>query len=375
MRNRGPVRTVRRAAAIGAVLILAPGLARAQRSTLARDAALAAGPGGRVLATMAKGTAVEPGASSDGWTRVTMDGWIATSLTGAKRDSFELSVTSSGARLRAAASTDAALVASLQQGLGLHVVARDGKWVHVRRVGWVLNGALQTAKAQTAKPQTAKPQTAKLQTPKLQTPKLPTAERQPHTAGPQPHTSGPQPPTPELPTDPSGAAESSGEPALTPSKQTTLALSPDGHPLASLAPGAVVSPIARDRNWVKVRVEGWVRASDLVTADPSLQSLSAADLRADPEGTKGRVLHWTVQKIQLSAGDGLRRDIHDGEPYLLARGPGDENALLYITVPPELVSAARALPAMSNVVITARVRTGRSDPSGVPVLELMTIGR
>jgi hypothetical protein len=135
-------------------------------------------------------------------------------------------------------------------------------------------------------------------------------------------------------------------------------------------------PVARERGWVRVQIEGWVRESELMAADTSVRaSLSAADLRADPERTRGQIVRWDVQVLSYQLADPLRRDLGRDEPYLLARGPGNENAILYLAVPPSLVESARTLPALSRVSIIARVRTGRSEPAGVPVLEVQSLAR
>jgi hypothetical protein len=77
----------------------------------------------------------------------------------------------------------------------------------------------------------------------------------------------------------------------------------------------------------------------------------------------------------LQTADPLRKDLTDGEPYILARGPAGEEALLYLAIPPSLLSEARQLAPLTKVLITARVRTGRSEPTGVPVLDLQSIAR
>jgi hypothetical protein len=63
------------------------------------------------------------------------------------------------------------------------------------------------------------------------------------------------------------------------------------------------------------------------------------------------------------------------EPYLLARGPGSEGGLLYLTIPPALLAEAKIIPPLTIVVVTARVRAGRSEPVGTPILELKTISK
>jgi Bacterial SH3 domain len=139
--------------------------------------------------------------------------------------------------------------------------------------------------------------------------------------------------------------------------------------------GSTVEVLARDRGWVRVRLEGWVRESDLIVADSSLRPLSAADIRSDPAGTQGKLVRWEVQAISLQTADALRTGLSPGEPYLLALGPGAEKTLVYLAVPPGLLPSARNLPAMANVVIVARVRNGKSEPAGVPVLDLQSLTR
>jgi len=77
----------------------------------------------------------------------------------------------------------------------------------------------------------------------------------------------------------------------------------------------------------------------------------------------------------LQSADALRTGLSIGEPYLLALGPGVEKTLVYLAVPPGLLPTARNLPAMTQVVIVARVRNGRSEPAGVPILDLQSITR
>jgi len=121
-------------------------------------------------------------------------------------------------------------------------------------------------------------------------------------------------------------------------------------------------------------MEGWVRESDLLPVDSTLRiAISAADLRADPLGSKGKLVRWKVEILALQRADALRRDLVEGEPYLLARGPIGENAMLYLALPPALVDEARAITPLTIVQITARVRNGRSAPTNVPVLDVETL--
>lgn len=151
---------------------------------------------------------------------------------------------------------------------------------------------------------------------------------------------------------------------------------PSSAAIGQLQKTANVEVIARDRGWSRVRIEGWVPDSVLVPADTAFRAnLSAADLRADPAGTRGKMVMWNVEFLALQTADPLRHGLADEEPYILARGPNSENALLYLVVPPSLMGTARALQPLARITVTARVRDGRSDPVGIPILDIQTLRR
>jgi hypothetical protein len=100
--------------------------------------------------------------------------------------------------------------------------------------------------------------------------------------------------------------------------------------VGQLAKGATVQVIARDRDWVRVKLEGWVRESDLAITDSTLRPLSAADVRSDPEGSRGKLVQWQVEAVALQTADPLRTGLQPGEQYLLALGPAPEKMLLYL---------------------------------------------
>ncbi|HEX5436077.1 MAG TPA: hypothetical protein VFW98_02885 [Gemmatimonadaceae bacterium] len=191
-----------------------------------------------------------------------------------------------------------------------------------------------------------------------------------------PAVAGAQSPRPApTPTEPdSAAATLPAHGAFAPAQHATLTTAPGGRTIASLDSSARVQILAHDRGWTRVRVEGWVRDGDLRLADTSQYSqMSAADLRADPQGSRGKLVRWHVQVIALQTADPLRRDMAPNEPYLLARGPEHEDALLYLALPPSLLGTARTLEPLSWVTVVARVRVGRSDPAGVPILDVQRI--
>jgi hypothetical protein len=164
--------------------------------------------------------------------------------------------------------------------------------------------------------------------------------------------------------------------ALRPSGRAEVRTAPDGGIIGTVVGDGVMQPLARERGWVRVRIEGWVRESAVLPVDANLRSgISAADLRADPEAAKGTVVRWTVEVLALQRADALRRDLTPGEPYLLARGPAGENAMLYLAVPAVLLSEAKAIAPLTPVQIVARVRNGRSAPTNVPILDIESLTR
>lgn len=334
-------------------LVAAPAaLAAAQATT--GPAVLYAAPGAHKLATLAPGTAVAPGARSGDYVRVTVRGFVARALLGGPRDSFPLTVSATDVRLRAAANASAPVVAALEQGMGLRLVKRSGSWAEVERTGWLRRSALPATIADSAAPQ---PQRA------ARRDAVPTPKEGPAKAA------APAPP----PADTESSAAPAG--AMTPVSSGGLSAAPGLPPVATVQHGAVLTPLARDRGWVRVRFEGWIKETDLTPVDSSMAAITAADLQASPQQYVGRTVRWTVTALAFQTADPLRKDMRPDEPYLLARGPGEETSLLYLALPPDLVDRAKALSAMAKVVVTARVRTGASQPSGVPILDVLTLTR
>ena len=319
------------------------GAALGAQGRVTRDAAVRATPEGNVVATVQAGTTWRTSGARGGFTRATLEGWVDASRIAGKRDTFPASIGGSGTlRLRAEPSLSGRILGVFEAGAGIRVIERKGDWSKVRRDGWILTTAIGAADAPSKAP-------------------APSPTQQP-AAG---ETSGL-----------SSAAEPmpARDGALRTSALLPLSVAPGAPAFGSLESGTVVEPVVRDRGWVRVRIDAWVPESLLVPADSSYAAtLSAADLRLDPEGLRGRIVRWKVQVIGLQTADPLRRALAPDEPYLLAMGPSGENAILYLAVPPSLLAEAKGIAPLTNVTVTARVRNGRSQPTGAPVLDIISI--
>jgi hypothetical protein len=319
------------------------------QARLAADTDVRATPRGNPVAMLKAGTSWSTGVTRNGWTRVSIQGWVESSRFAGPRDSFPQSIGGAGTlRIREEPSLDGRILGEFRGGAGLRVVERRGKWAKIRRDAWIPAGSFTTAAARASARPAQEP-----------TPTRPTPAREAPA---------------QVPQVPQEARAAAG--GLRTDAPAALRTAPGGAAVGELAQGVVVESLARDRGWVKVRVDAWVPESLFVPADTAYRSeLTAVDLRLDPEGTKGRVVRWEVQVVGLQRADPLRRDLEADEPFLLAIGPKGENVILYVAVPAALLNEAKAIPSMQSVILTARVRTGRSRPTGAPILDLMSFVR
>lgn len=311
-----------------------------QQGRITADTDVRAAPGGAVVAQLRSGTTWTTGSSRDGYTSVVITAWVDNSRFGAARDSFPITISGTqNLRIRETPSLQGRILGSFRAGAGIRVLERRETWARVRREVWVPSSAISVTPVPTV------------------------ARTAPRTPAPSPEP-GPQESAPTRPPA-AGALRAQGAVSL----HQGIA----GNTLGQLASGTVVSPQARERGWVKVSIEAWVPESLFVPADTAYgATLTAADLRADPDGHRGKVVRWEVQVIGMQLADQLRRDMTPDEPFLLTMGPAGENATIYVTVPQGLIAQSRAIAPLTNIILTARIRTGRSNPTGAPILELIS---
>jgi hypothetical protein len=316
------------------------------QTTLPSNASWHGTPAGPAIGTLHQGTEVSTVRTAGEWTMVTVEGWVASYRLGSRRDTLDRTVIGSGsAPIRAADGPTQRQLGELVPGTVLKRLSERNGWTRVRRSAWLRASALRPPLA---------------------------AARGDAPPGTPPGVAAATPPPRSADAD-ADAASVTVQRAVRP---TSVRANPGGGERATLQVGAVVETLARSGGWARVRIEGWVSENDLMLADTAAGAdLSAADLRAAPAAHRGRIVRWEVQVIALQRADPLRRGLALDEPYLLARGPGDENAMLYLALPSELVEQARRIPALSPMTVTARVRDGSSPPVGVPILDVISIAR
>ena len=335
------------------VLIAALGaIPLAAQTALVSDATVRSAPGGSVIAVLRKGTTVTVGTARGGEVYITFSGWIDSSKLGGAKDTFPAQLTGAIAmRLRSAPSMKGVILGEVRPGTGLHTVGKQVSWANVRRGGWVNANSLSSGAAKAA------------------------AATRPAAAT-KPAVPAAKPAPVPVHVDSAPVVEPIPDGAMRVSRTTIVRSAPNGLVVGQIGAGTVVAPLARSRGWVRVRTEVWVQERDIVPADPSFgAALSAADLRADPEGTRGKTVRWEVQVLALQKADPLRRELASDEPYFLAKGPGSEDALIYLAIPPSLVSEARSVQPLTRLLVTARVRSGRSQPVGIPILDILSFAK
>lgn len=296
-----------------------------------RDAAT----GATVLGTFPGGTRVTPGTAQGNFRQVRIDAWIfSRSLAPTTRDGFDLTVTPvTGENIRR--TPNGPVLARAAQGALFSRVSVEGAWTRVRRDVWISVSALPAAP--TTPPPSPAPDTA-------------VSAR-----------------VDSIPPGPRGGGN-----RVTLAPGTRLRLSQGGEQAASVLSeiGATTEEHAGD--WVRVRLEGWVRREDLIETGPA-EGPVLAELRANPERFVGQTVQWRLQFLAFQTADALRREMPEGQPYLLTRGPLPEVGFVYVMVPPALVSRFREMAPLTEIAVEAVIRSGRSRYLPNPVVELVRI--
>jgi len=288
-----------------------------------------------LLATINAGVELTGDTVEGRWVRLILEGWVwAQSLEPTSQPGYDLRVRPTrGENLRSG--PNGRVLARLSEGCLLEELDREPGWVRVRRVAWMFGGSLERTDVAAA------------------------ATEQAATQAP--------------PSRPARASDARGvlDRAVT-ADRSGLFRTPDGDSAGVLAADAPVRVLARSGEWVRVQTEGWIRESDLRPSSAGvLVGVSGAEVRSRPREFEGRLLQWVVQYIAIQRADELRNEIPEGQRYLLARGPLPEAGFVYVVLDDAQLAEVERLEPLSELVIVGRVRTGRSQYLGNPVLGLV----
>ena len=305
---------------------------------------------GNRLATVLEGTVLEVVGRQGRWRQAALAGWIwKPSVSADQRDGFDLVVAKPGGEnLREEPDAGSRRVAILERGMLLDSLEARGNWVRVRRVAWIWSGSVTETGGQTV----AAPPPQEVDT----------------VSG---ESGGDQAPVPAAPS----SAASLPDRLVIPESPVMLLVSPEGDTVATLLAGADVAVVSRQGEWARVRLEGWVLEQATLPSDSAAasDSLTAADLRANPEQYIGRRVRWSVQYVSLKRAEAVRTEFYEGEPFILARPADESGGFVYIAVPPELLPQVELLDPLQIIEVLGRVRTGRSALMGVPILDLIAL--
>lgn len=339
---------------VSALIGLAPGLSSAQsvRLTVPEEnfRKVPQVSSGNRLATVLEGAVLEVIGRQGRWHEAALSGWIwKPSVSADQRNGFDLVVSKPGGEnLREEPDAGSRRVAILERGMLLESLESRGNWVRVRRIAWIWSGSVSETGAQVvAAPPPDQPD-----------------------AGPG-AAAGDEVPAPAVPS----TAGSLPDRLVVAESPVMMLVSPEGDTIATLESGADVAVVSRQGEWARVRLEGWVLEQSTLPADSAAasDSLTAADLRANPEQYIGRRIRWAVQFVSLKYAEAVRTEFYEGEPFILARPADDSGGFVYIAVPPELIPQVESLRPLQIIDVLGRVRTGRSALMGVPVLDLIAL--
>ena len=312
-----------------------------QEDALTAPADLHRDPEGAPLVSLPAGAPVETGEARGDWKQAIVEGWVySPSVAPTHRDGFDLIVTpDNGENLRR--SPNGPVLGRVREGTLLERVGTKGQWTRVRREGWVPRRAVKAPSRQGSQ---GTPPTPPVRAAAQAKPSAASAKTSPDT-------------------EPMELA-----------RETSLTVTPDGAPLATVQSGVPARVVARTSGWVKVEVDGWVKEDAIKLSDAgTAQGVTAEEVRASPDRYVGQTVQWRVQVIAVQSADELRSEMAPGQPYLLSRGPLPEAGFVYVTIPPGRLAEFEALPPLRELVLRVTIKAARTRYLTTPVVELVSV--
>ena len=305
-----------------------------QSGTLTKEENFRAQQNGTLLGQLRAGMSLEVLEATDDWLQFDFDGWIWTrSLQAVNRGAFDLVVSvEGGENIRGGPGGE--ILGHVEQGTLLETVERVAGWAHVHRRAWIWRSSVAL-----------------------------------------------------FGTDPSG--DSAGRSDLTTpsssvgvgewaqgfSANAPVLSTPDGDTLATLASSTNLQVLAREGNWTRVRLEGWIWLPGGADEGAGVSDATLASVVAAPDDYRGEVVQWDLQFISLERAEEIRTDFYETEPFLLTRMGDGNQSFVYVAIPPERIGEAQRLDPLERIRVLGRVRTGSARLTGSPILELLSFER
>ena len=318
-------------------LFVVPDFVEGQSATLKTEENFRAEQNGALLGQLRAGMSMEVLEATDDWIQFDLEGWVWTrSLQAVDRGRFDLVVSVEG-RENIRGTPNGEILGRLEQGTLLKTLERVPDWTRVRRRVWLWRrSAVLFGSAPSGEP----------------------VERSSLMV--------------------LSSVVDGGEWALGGSIEAPILNAPDGDTLAVSAPSTNLRILAREGNWARVRLEGWIwlpQGADGDAAASIRTDVTLASVAAAPDDYRGELLQWDLQFISLERAEEIRTDFYANEPFLLTRmGEGDQG-FVYVAIPPERLQEAEGLSPLERIRVVGRVRTGSARLTGSPILELLSLDR
>jgi hypothetical protein len=321
----------------------------AQHTTeISVDTRLLKEPEGIALLSLPAGTTVSTGKARGAWQEIQIDGWIFSQSTKpTRRDGYDLVVTASeGENVRREPNGE--IIGRARAGALFRKLGTQGTWTHVGRSGWIPREAVSPIESGAISPEAA-------DTPMVQ-----------GTAAPTPA------PNPAVAAGPTGKNPTDSD-RLEAARETAIFAAPEAAQFGTVQTGTPARVLGRSGEWVRVQVEGWMRASDLQSSSgAALSGVTAAEVRSDPARYLNRTVEWRVQLIAVQTADELRTEMPKGQNYLLTRGPLPEPGFVYVMVSDAQAEEFRAVPALAEMTLRVTIRAARSKYLTTPIVEYVS---
>ncbi len=307
-----------------------------QSATLTKEENFRAQQNGTLLGQLRAGMSLEVLEATDDWLRFDLEGWVWTESLQANRGRFDLVVSADGGE-NIRGTPNGEVLGHLEEGTLLETLERVTGWARVHRQVWVWRRSTVLFGSDTS---SGSGQPARLAVP-------------------------------------AGAIDG-GDWALGGSAEAVILSAPDGDTLAVSAPSTNLRVLAREGNWARVRLEGWIWLPQSAdgSAEASIRTdVTLEDMAATPDAYRGEVIQWDLQFISLERAEDIRTDFYATEPFLLTRMGDGSQGFVYVAIPPDRLSEAEGLSPLERIRVVGRVRTGSARLTGSPILELLSLAR